>query len=135
MDLEFEGDLLTGVAGDDALYAGGFEAGLAPDVSAQVYRLYQAALERAPYTGGHEGWTQTLFEEGSTLVSVAVFFVGSAEFQRAYGSLDTGGFIDLLYNNVLVRQADAVGRALWVDRIEDDGFTRAQTLVGKPRIC
>ena len=130
MDLEFEGDLLTRIVGDGALYAGGFEAGLAPDVSAQVYRLYQAALERAPYTGGHEGWTQTLFEEGSTLVSVAVFFVGSAEFQRAYGSLNTGGFTDLLYNNVLVRQADAVGRALWVDRIEDDGFTRAQTLVG-----
>lgn len=129
-DLEFEGALLMGEAGDDVLYAGGFDAGLAPDVSAQVYRLYQAALDRAPDTGGHEGWTQALFEGDSTLVNVAVGFVGSAEFQREYGTLDTGGFVDLLYNNVLGREADAAGRASWVDRIENDGLSRAQTLVG-----
>lgn len=129
-DLEFEGDLLVGDAGDDVLYAGGFAAGLAPDVSAQVYRLYQAALDRAPDTGGHEGWTQILFEGDSTLVNVAVGFVGSAEFQRAYGALNTVGFVDLLYNNVLGREADAAGRSSWVARIDDDGFSRAQTLVG-----
>lgn len=124
------GETLIGGAGHDALYAGGFAADSAPDISAQVFRLYQAALGRTPDTAGHAGWTQMLFEDVRTLEDVASGFVDSAEFQATYGNLDTGAFVDLLYQNVLGRAADADGRAGWVTRIDDDAMTRAQAVIG-----
>ncbi|UOA29056.1 DUF4214 domain-containing protein [Pseudosulfitobacter sp. DSM 107133] len=124
------GELLIGGPGNDALYAGGFAAGYAPEISAQVFRLYQAALARTPDSAGHAGWTQMLFDGARSLENVASDFVASAEFQTTYGNLDTGAFVDLLYQNVLGRAADAGGRAGWVSRIDDDGMTRAQAVVG-----
>lgn len=125
-----EGERLIGGGADDYLYAGGFDAGLAAGTSAQVYRLYQAALDRAPDAGGHAQWTQTLFEGQLDLTSVATGFVASREFQETYGSLGTGDFVDQLYSNVLGRDADAIGRATWVNLIENEGLSRAQAVVG-----
>lgn len=127
---EYAGDLLLGDAGDNGLYAGGFSAGLAQEASAQVYRLYQAALDRTPDTAGHAGWTQILFEQTRSLSDVAGGFVASAEFQATYGALDTGGFVDLLYQNVLGRAADATGRAGWIAQIDEEGLSRAQAVTG-----
>lgn len=129
-EIVYSGEMLLGDTGDDALYAGGFAAALAPEVSAQVFRLYRAALDRTPDTDGHADWTQILFEDQRSLSEVARGFVASAEFQSTYGELDTGGFVDLLYQNVLGRAADEAGRAGWIARIDEDGLSRAQAVTG-----
>jgi hypothetical protein len=129
-DIVYEGTFLTGSAGADRLYAGGFEAGLAPDTSAQVYRLYQAALDRTPDTDGHAGWTQRLHEGARSLEDVATGFVASSEFQSTYGALDTAAFVGLLYQNVLGRDGDAAGQAHWQARIDGGGLSRAQAVIG-----
>lgn len=125
-DIKRTGDIFDGDARDDAIYADGFSAGLAPDVSAQVYRLYQATLGRTPDHKGHEAWAELLFEGGLELSDVAKRFVLSPEFKNTYGNVDTGSFVDLLYQNVLGRAADAQGRANWIDAIDDAvGMSRA----------
>jgi hypothetical protein len=129
-DFAYAGTYLAGSAGADRLYAGGFEAGLAPEISAQVYRLYQAALDRTPDTDGHAGWTQMLSEGARSLEEVATIFVASSEFLRTYGALDTAEFVDLLYQNVLGRAGDAAGQAHWQARIDGGGLSRAQAVMG-----
>lgn len=73
-----------------------------------VYRIYQATLDRAPDYAGLEGWTEQL-AGGRELGSVISAFVGSQEFQNTYGDLDNAGFVNQLYLNVLDRGADAGG--------------------------
>ncbi|WP_299031815.1 DUF4214 domain-containing protein [uncultured Sulfitobacter sp.] len=126
----YSGEMLTGDGGGNAIYAQGFSAALAPEESAQVFRLYQAALDRIPDTDGHAGWVKTLFENTQSLSAVARGFVASAEFQQTYGALDTGGFVDLLYENVLGRAADASGRAGWIAQIDEAGMSRADAVIG-----
>lgn len=124
------GATLRAGPGADALYTETFAANWAPEISAQVFRLYQAALDRAPDTNGHSAWTKILFEQEQSLAQVARGFVASAEFQQTYGALDTGSFVDLLYENVLGRSADPGGYAGWVKRIDDGDLSREQAVTG-----
>lgn len=124
------GEVLTGTAGADTLLAEGFSAIYASDVSGQVFRLYQAALGRMPDAKGHASWAGAIFEGETTLLNVAQKFVASAEFQSTYGSLDTGDFVDLLYNNVLGREADEGGRAGWISKIDGGQIARAGAVTG-----
>lgn len=129
-DLAYDGAVLIGDAGADTLYSGGFAAGYAPEAAEQMFRLYQAAFDRVPDVAGHENWAQYLFENRGTLTDVAAAFVASNEFQNTYGNLSTGAFVDLLYQNVLGRAADADGRANWIAHMDDAGNSRADTLKG-----
>lgn len=128
--LVYSGVRLTGTAGDNRLYSEGFSADLAPGTAAQVYRLYQAALDRAPDTAGHTGWTRLITEGTRDLEDVAKGFVASPEFTATYGALDSGGFVDLLYDNVLGRAADSAGRSGWIARMDEGGMSRAQVVIG-----
>ncbi len=76
----------------------------------QIYRLYGATLGRQPDTGGFKDWTD-LRSGGLGLVDIAGGFVGSPEFQQAYGALNNEGFVTLLYQNVLSRLPDPGGLA------------------------
>ena len=140
------GDMLLGKAGDDVLLgmggadtlqgqggadllngefvAAGFDA-----VAAQIYRMYQATLDRAPDPGGHQAWVRQLTSEAMTLQQVAAGFVGSREFQLAYGATGNLQFVTLLYENVLDRAPDAGGLATWLGAL-NAGRTRAQVVVG-----
>jgi hypothetical protein len=129
-DVTYTGDMLVGDAQDDVLYGDGFSVAYAPEVSAQVYRLYQAALGRSPDHSGHANWTETLFQGNLALSDVAAGFVSSLEFQKSYGTFDTANFVDLLYQNVLGRSADAGGRANWISRIDENGITQAEAVLG-----
>ena len=128
-DIARTGDLFDGDWRDDVVYADGFAAGLAEDVSAQIYRLYQAALGRTPDRAGHADWTEQVFEGDLTLSDVAGRFVLSTEFNNTYGAVDTGGFVDLMFQNVLGRPPAESGRAAWVSAIEG-GMTRADAVLG-----
>ncbi|MEP1766920.1 MAG: DUF4214 domain-containing protein [Sulfitobacter sp.] len=122
-------DILIGNAGDDFLYGDGLQANLTGDVAGQVYRMYQATLARAPDGGGYQNWVENLFEGDLTLDQMANGFVNSTEFQNTYGSLNNTGFVELLYQNVLGRAADAGGLQNWLDAM-DAGTSRAGVVQG-----
>lgn len=122
-------DVIFGGDGNDYLYGDGQKITSDPSVSAQVYRLYQATLDREPDTGGHLGWYTRLTENDLTLSDAAAGFVGSVEFQKIYGALDDSAFVNLLYQNVLGRDADAGGLAGWQNALTS-GTTRANVVLG-----
>lgn len=83
----------------------------------QAYRLYRAAFDRESDDEGLGFWIAQL-EHGSSLSGVASAFVASDEFQSLYGNYCTDEqFVDLLYNNVLNRDADSEGYEYWVTQL------------------
>lgn len=93
-----------------------------------VARLYYSALERTPDRAGLVYWTQQL-SGGEALRTVAGDIAGSAEFTAKYGALDSAGFVDQLYQNVLGRPADRAGLAYW-DSALAAGTSRGEVLLG-----
>jgi len=122
------GDLLQGQDGDDWLL-GEASAPLFDAAAGQVYRLYQATLDRAPDTGGLLDWTGRLMAGAQELAGVAAGFVNSAEFVSVYGQTGNSAFVGLLYHNVLGRAPDAGGLAHWVGQLTG-GASRAQVVLG-----
>ena len=103
-------------------------AALAGKVTADIFRLYQATLDREPDAGGLVAWTNHL-TLGASKLSVVSGFVGSAEFQAKYGATDNGQFVNLLYNNVLNRSPDPGGFKFWKDYL-DAGGSRESVVLG-----
>lgn len=120
-------DLLTGV--ERLSFADG---ALALDTSGHagtIYRLYEAALHRAPDASGMGFWLSEL-DHGQALVSIAAGFVYSEEFGRIYGANSSDStFVTLLYHNVLQREPDADGFQYWM-KVLADGVSRASVLTG-----
>lgn len=95
----------------------------------QAYRIYQAAFNRTPDSGGLSFWIKTM-DGGRSLNDVAAGFVNSAEFASVYGSAPSNSqFVDKLYNNVLGRSGEAGGVAYWNGRL-DSGASKADVLAG-----
>ncbi|WP_299414845.1 DUF4214 domain-containing protein [uncultured Sulfitobacter sp.] len=124
-----DGNVLEGSSNDDILYGDGIQIATVSDLAGQIFRLYQATLNRLPDTQGHAGWTAQLFEQSQDLLEITNGFVGSREFQNVYGALDDTNFISLLYNNVLDRAPDDAGLAQWKENI-DRGLSRAEVVLG-----
>ncbi len=82
------------------------------NVEAAVTRLYQATFLRPPDRAGLDYWTVQV-ADGTTLEAIAEGFVESSEFTDRYGDLDTDGFVDRIYRNVLDRPPEADGAAFW----------------------
>ncbi|MCR9125138.1 MAG: DUF4214 domain-containing protein [Rhodobacteraceae bacterium] len=120
---------LAGGDGDDWIYGDGLKIALVPQISAQVFRLYQATLDRAPDAGGHLGWSSRLFENTLDLLQAADSFIASREFFLEYGQLDNAGFVGNLYTNVLGRTGSAAEVTGWTDLMAG-GLTRAQVVLG-----
>jgi hypothetical protein len=99
------------------------------DTAGQVYRLYEATLNRAPDQEGLTNWINAL-NSGTSLQSVVDGFVGSQEFQHDYGAVDNAGFVTLLYSNVLHRAPDTAGLNNWVGFLTSGQDTRAQVVLG-----
>jgi hypothetical protein len=93
-----------------------------------IYRLYQATLDRAPDLAGFQGWAASL-GNGTPFLTAVAGFVGSPEFQNTYGNLSDTQFVTLLYNNVLGRAPDAGGLTGWTDALAG-GMTRAEVVRG-----
>jgi Domain of unknown function (DUF4214)/FG-GAP-like repeat len=95
----------------------------------QAYRLYTAALDRAPDAEGLGYWISAL-DRGASLQSVARGFVDSTEFQtNFYGDGSNATFVTALYNNVLDRAPDAEGYNFWLNAL-NRGADRADILLG-----
>ncbi|WP_299029709.1 DUF4214 domain-containing protein [uncultured Sulfitobacter sp.] len=99
-----------------------------------VFRLYQATLDRAPDAAGFAGWAENL-AGGQALTDVIAGFTNSREFSNVYGTItDEGEFVKLLYENVLGRQF-SLGEVTqgeidgWTTQLSED-FTRANIVQG-----
>ncbi|MCR9126268.1 MAG: DUF4214 domain-containing protein [Rhodobacteraceae bacterium] len=122
-------DRIAGGDGNDHLLGDGFKIAFAGDVSAQVFRLYQATLDRAPDAAGHMEWSAQIYRGALSGSDAAAGFVGSPEFQNVYGALDNAAFVELLYRNVLNRAPDADGLAAWTALL-GGGMSRADVVLG-----
>ena len=103
-----------------------FDAAAAP---AQVARLYQAALGRAPDPFGLAFYVHGLAAGSFNLANMAEGFLASPEFQSRFPMLDDAGFVALLYDNVLGRAPDAEGLAFYLDLLRS-GAPGASLLLG-----
>jgi hypothetical protein len=97
--------------------------------SDDVYRLYQATLDREPNETGLNSWTSEL-AGGATLESVVSGFVNSAEFRGIYGDTTNTEFVTLLFQNVLGREPGAAGLANWVGKLDSGELSREQVVLG-----
>ena len=112
------------------LFLDGREVFDAADPAAQVLRMYQAALSRAPDQAGLHGWVASL-QAGAPLSALAASFLASPEFAARTGAgLGTAGFVTALYQNALGRAPNAAGLAGWSAVLDSGQQTRAQVLAG-----
>ena len=92
-----------------------------------AYRLYKAAFDRTPDTGGLKYWINEL-DNGATLQQVAQGFIDSAEFKTLTPGNDAGSIINSFYQHVLHRDADEGGFNYWADSMAA-GMTASEVLV------
>jgi serralysin len=122
MDTYYQVEILRFTDGDLHLTA--------QTAAGQAYRLYGAALGRAPDALGLSAWATALQSGATSLSGAASGFVGSAEFAARYGAPDNVGFVTLLYNNVLGRAPDAIGLNYWTTVMHDPAVNRSAVLLG-----
>lgn len=96
----------------------------------QVHRLYDL-FNREPDQPGLNSWLGAL-NGGASLTDVGRSFVLSNEFTSKFGAvggLSNEAYVNVLYQNVLERSADAGGFATWVNAL-DWGASRESVLIG-----
>ncbi len=103
--------------------------GVQMSFSDDVYRLYQATLDRDPDLAGFLNWTGKL-AGGLSFGAVIAGFVNSAEFRAAYGQTSDRDFLTLLYANVLGRAPDATGLNSWLTQLANGTRSREQVVEG-----
>ncbi len=95
---------------------------------AAIARLYFAAFDRAADLDGLNYWDE-VHRGGTDLDRIADYFVASEEFSNTYGTVDQRSFVNLVYQNVLDRDADEDGLSYWVGLL-DDGYSAGTILNG-----
>lgn len=97
-----------------------------------LVRLYTAYFLRTPDYGGLMHWFNAMYPDsgyGSSLAQVSDAFAGSPEFVSRYGALDNAGFVALVYQNVLGRDAEPGGFAYWLAQL-NAGMSRGEMMIG-----
>ena len=94
----------------------------------QAYRLYKGVLGREGEPGGL-GYVMNRLDQGETLKNVASGYLNSPEFLAKYGNADQPTFINLLYQNILGRAADASGTS-FINNWMASGATREDVTLG-----
>lgn len=95
-----------------------------------VYRLYEAAFDRAPKDVG-EGYWLSKMDNGTTLEEIANEFVKTSEFQDIYGgtSPDYELYVSTLFQHVLGRSPKESGLKYWAQKLVD-GESYGSVLAG-----
>ncbi|MFA6197081.1 MAG: DUF4214 domain-containing protein [Sulfurimonas sp.] len=92
-----------------------------------VTRFYNALFGRNPDEIGLSNWVNYLVDSvngggGNTIQDAAQSFTESAEFQNMYGANVTNSdFVNLLYQNILHREADEGGYNNWLNELNHTG--------------
>jgi Ca2+-binding RTX toxin-like protein len=103
--------------------------GVQMSFSDDVFRLYQATLDRDPDLAGFLNWTGKL-AGGLSFGTVISGFVNSAEFRATYGQTSDREFVTLLYANVLGRAPDPAGMNNWLTQMANGTRSREQVVEG-----
>lgn len=99
------------------------------DTTGGVTRLFQAVFLRRPDSGGLAYWWGQVNGPRS-LARIAQIMVASGEFQTRYGSLGNTAFVNLVYQNVLGRNAFPAETTYWVGELSSGRRNRGQVMVG-----
>lgn len=127
-DLSYYGDLLnSGAWSPDRLAAHLLESAECDSVTQAVARVYLAAYDRLPDSGGLVYWLDRR-RNGWTLDRIGQQFTRAPEFTSRYGSLTDAEFVDRVYQNVLGRNAEGAGREYWLAALAS-GTTRGKVLI------
>lgn len=92
-----------------------------------VYRLYDAAFDRAPDVFGLADYARAIQEGRTTVQQILDVFAASAEFQARYGGLTNEQFVADMYRFSLNREPDG-GAAVYINALNNGSATRAQIL-------
>ena len=95
----------------------------------QAYRIYKAAFNRTPDTGGLGYWIAQM-DKGMDLIEVSARFIDSKEFRDLYGSAPSNAdFLTKVYTNVLGRAPDKGGYDWWLNEMNTNAEkTKAKVL-------
>ena len=119
-------DLLTGIERIDF-----DDLNMALDIDGiggQAYRIYQAAFNRTPDSGGLGFWIDVM-DGGLSLAEVAAGFMRTPEFIAAYGANPSNhDLVSQIYLNVLHRPAEPGGLEYWTGALDRGVVTAAQAL-------
>ena len=86
-------------------------------VAGQAYRIYKAAFDRIPDSGGLGYWIAQM-DKGMGVVEVAARFIDSPEFRSLYGQNPSNAdFLTKVYTNVLGRTPDQGGYDWWLNEL------------------
>jgi hypothetical protein len=98
-------------------------------VGGQAYRIYQAAFDRTPDSGGLGFWISAM-DKGVTLAAVAQGFVDSKEFKDMYASATSNAdLVNKFYEHVLHRAPEKGGFEFWVGVLDQHAASVADVLV------
>lgn len=92
-----------------------------------VARLYEKVLLRTADEQGLEDWTNQLYDGTTTGATTAWNFFFSEEFTNK--NTDNETYVELLYEAMFDRAADAAGKEDWVDAL-NQGMSRMYVLKG-----
>ena len=92
-----------------------------------VVRLYNMCLSRTPDDGGLQYWEQSLINRTVSGAGAAWGFLGSEEFTNK--NLSDEEYVEVLYLVMLDREADAEGKAYWVNLLSN-GISRQKVFQG-----
>ncbi|MES2297742.1 MAG: DUF4214 domain-containing protein [Pseudomonadota bacterium] len=97
-------------------------------IAGQAYRIYQAAFNRTPDSGGLGFWISQM-DKGLSVTVVAGGFVDSNEFKALFGSNPSNAqIVDKFYQNVLHRAGEAGGVAFYNHVLDSGAATVAEVL-------
>ena len=96
-------------------------------IGGQVFRLYQAAFNRAPDLGGLGFWINAM-DNGVSLQDVLGGMVMSKEYTDTYTGLSNFDLVTRFYENMLGRTPEAAGRDYWVGALDANLITVPQGL-------
>jgi hypothetical protein len=95
-----------------------------------LVRLYHASFDRSSDSAGVANWATQLASGSLSIADVADEFIQSDEFISLYGdNVSDEEFVNLLYTNVLKREADEDGFNGWLNQLEN-GTSRSDVLIG-----
>jgi len=87
-----------------------------------VYRMYDAARNKAPDSKGYQYWVQKLAGDRTQPSEAAASFITSLK------DKNNEQFVDALYNNAFGRKADTKGKAYWKGKLDKKEWSRERVL-------
>ena len=111
----------SGICADYGIVRGSYDASVAP-IEKFVERLYKLCLERNADQAGLYGWVGNLKNGNMNGAQMANSFFFSDEFVNK--NVSNEKYVELLYNTLMGRPADAAGKAGWVSQLQGGHMDR-----------